>query len=226
MTKTEEGGGCQIPREFKISNPVPPISPHSIPELEVFPADAYRHYHNFVKNIIPKYSIGNNYPEPDAISSMKELFDQEQNHFYLEIEMHIFLVTCQNIQIKLMSNPSLTRLSILHHELYLASELIHSGKIKIELADFCNMMMADIVDLYHNHFSDILEQKFWNKNKKADDVVKHFLTKEFERLRNLNSYTYKQIVIVAMRKVIDSAQSSEVNKLISWAKANSISLDG
>ena len=125
-----------------------------------------------------------------------------------------------------MSNPSLTRVSILHHELYLASELIHSGKIKIELADFCNMMMADIVDLYHNHFGDIWEQIFCNKNKKADDVIKHFLTKEFERLRNLNSYTYKQIVIVAMRKVIDSAQSSEVNKLISWAKANSISLDG
>ncbi|KAK8890422.1 hypothetical protein M9Y10_035198 [Tritrichomonas musculus] len=140
--------------------------------------------------------------------------------------MHTFLMTCQNIQVKLMSNPSLTKLSILHHELYMASELIHSGKIKIELLDFCNMMMADIVDMYHNHFSDILEQKFWNKNKKAEDVIKHFLTKEFERLANLDSYTYKQIVTVAMRKVLDSAQSSEVSKLISWAKSNSINLDG
>ena len=86
--------------------------------------------------------------------------------------------------------------------------------------------MADIVDMYHNHFSDILEQKFWNKNKKAEDVIKHFLTKEFERLANLDSYTYKQIVTVAMRKVLDSAQSSEVSKLISWAKSNSINLDG
>ena len=50
-------------------------------------------------------------------------------------------------------------------------------------------------------------------------------TKEFERLRNLNSYTYKQIVIVVMRKVIDSAQTSEMNRLIAWAKSNSINLD-
>lgn len=226
MTKTAEEGVFQIPRDFKISNPVPPISPRTVPELEIFPTEAFRHYLNFVKNIIPNYSIDSNYPESDAIGSMKELYEQEQNHFYMELEMHTFLMTCQNIQVKLMSNPSLTKLSILHHELYMASELIHSGKIKIELLDFCNMMMADIVDMYHNHFSDILEQKFWNKNKKAEDVIKHFLTKEFERLANLDSYTYKQIVTVAMRKVLDSAQSSEVNKLISWAKSNSINLDG
>ncbi|OHT03316.1 hypothetical protein TRFO_29292 [Tritrichomonas foetus] len=226
MTTTEEEGYRQIPREYRIAHPRPSICPQTKSEIEPFPTDVFRHYLKFVKNVIPKYELDSNVKESEAITYMRSLFDQEDpNPLYMELEMHLFLVTCQNHQVKLMANPSLTKFSILHHELFLASELIHIGKIKVEMADFCNMMLADIVDLYHNHFNDILEQKFWAKTKSVDDVIHHFLKKEFERMRTLNPYTYKNLTSVAMRKAIDSAPNSSVNKLIQWAQNNSINMD-
>lgn len=227
MTTTEEEGFRQIPRDFKISNPLPAISPQTCPDLEIFPTESCVHYNNFVKNIIPNFELEIETSEPEAISSMRELFVQEdQSHLYMELEMHLFLVTCHEKQVSLMSNPSLTKFSLLHHDLYLATELINDGKIKIEMDDFCNMMMADTVDLYHNHFSDILEQKFWAKTKTIDDVIKHFLTKEFERLRSLNPFTFQQLTTVAMQKTLDSAPNSGIGKLKAWAVENSINLDG
>ena len=227
MTTTEEENYRQIPREYRISFARPSLSPQMRAPLEPFPRNDFRHYLHFVKVVIPHHELESNVPESQAIASMRSLFDQEDpNPVLMELEMHLFLVTCQNHQIKLMANPSLTKFSILHHELYLASELIHAGKLKVDLFDYCNMMMGDIVDLYHNHFNDILEQKFWAKTKTVEDVINLFLKKEFERMRSLNPYTYRNLTTVGMRKVIDSAPNSSLNRLMQWANANSIALEG
>ena len=39
-------------------------------------------------------------------------------------------------------------------------DLAKQNQIKREMAEFCDMMMAEAVDVYHCTFSDIIEQRF------------------------------------------------------------------
>lgn len=215
-----------IPREFKISDPMPSISPLNLPPLESFPQDIFKIYNKIVFELIPEHKLEINVQMSAALLAIKETFDSEISYPLIEeMIMRQFLIKCHDHLIKSMPSPSLTKLEILHHELYLASEMLHARQIRIELEDYCDMMMADTVDLYHNHFSEIVEQKFWSKTKTGDELIRMFLKKEFERLRILNPYTYKMITTVAMRKCIDSAPNSAVNTLIQWGRENSILVD-
>lgn len=215
-----------IPREFKISDPMPSISPQYLPPLDSFPSDIFRTFNRIVYGLIPEHRLDSNVQISPALAAIKETFDSETTYPLVEeMIMRQFLITCQSHLIRLMPTPSLTKFSILHHELYLASEILHARQIRMELEDYCDMMMADTVDLYHNHFSDIVEQKFWSKTKTVEELIRVFLKKEFERLRILNPYTFKMITTVSMRKCIDSAPNSAVSTLIQWGRENSILID-
>lgn len=214
----------QIPREFQISNPLPPFTPNKVIPLESFNESIFKPYLNFLQVIIPNYDLDPAVLESDAIKAIKAEFELEKPQKLFSTQMlKIFLVNCHSLQVHLMSHPSFTKFSMLHHELYLASVIIKTSQSgAIELRNYCDMMMADTMDLYHSHFSDILEHQFWGRTKTVDDVIKNLLTKEFERLRLLNDYTYKTFASLAMKKAIDSAPNSMISKLVQWAKTSNI----
>ena len=87
------------------------------------------------------------------------------------------------------------------------------------------MMMVETADVYHSHFSEIVEHKFWGKTKSVNDLINSMLKKEFERLRMLSEFTYKKLTMLAMRKSLDSAPSSTLHELVRWANANHIEYD-
>lgn len=215
-----------IPREFRISHPLPAMSPNTMLPQEEFPTEPFAKFQRLARDILPKFELDQNILTSEALECIKEAFESESlNPLFDELMVRQYLVACQHQFHKLMASPSLTKLSLLHHELFQASELLHSRQIRIELSDLCFMMMADVVDVYHSHFSDIIEQKFWSKTKTVDDLIKQFLKKEFERLRMLNPTTYKALTTVGLRKAIDSAPNSSVNKLLTWATNNNIVME-
>ena len=225
-TTTGEAAANQIPREFKISNPLPPYVPKSLPALEEFPREQYRALDTFISTILPEYDLDISIHESPALQAIRKAFETNPgNSLINQLLIRQFLLACHNQLLKLMIKASLTKLSLLHHELYMVSEIMHDNQIQTELSDFCDMMMAESVDVYHNTFSDIVEQKFWSKTKTVDDLINTFLTKEFEKIRTLNPYTYKQLTSVALHKSIDSAPNSSVNTLLNWIKEQNLSLD-
>ena len=214
----------EIPRLDRIPNPQEPLQPTEFPALDVFHADSFNSYQEFVSNILPEFDLNMLDKTQFVIDHIKADLENEQvSQLAAELIVHMFLLTCQAKQTELISSPSLTRLSHLHHSLYLVSEAIHNcSKLNDILEEHCNMMMADTADLYHSHFCEIVEHKFWGKTKSVNDLIQSMLKKEFERLRLLNNFTYDHLTLLAMRKSIDSAPSSTVNELIKWAHANNI----
>ena len=226
-TTTTEAEANHIPREFKISNPLPPYVPKSLPALDEFPRETYRTFDTFISTLLPEYDLDINVHESPALQAVRKVYETNTPETKLinQLIVRQFLLTCQTQLIKLMSKGSLTKLSLLHHELYQISDLIHEFDIQGELNDFCDMMMAEAIDLYHNTFSDIVEQKFWSKTKSVDELINTLLSKEFEKIRTLNPYTYKQLTSVALHKVIDSAPSSSVNTVLQWMKDQNLNLE-
>ena len=214
----------EIPRLDRILNPQEPLQPTENPPEEFFNHDSFSIYSEFLKNILPKFDLNEPEKAQEVIEGIKGILDNDQlSPLSCDMIIHMFLLTCTYRLAELMSSPSLTRLSILHNALYYTSEIIHNcSKLNPMLMEQCNMMMSDTADLYHSHFSDIIEHKFWGKTKSVNDLIQSMLKKEFERLRMLSEYTYKKLTMLAMRKSIDSAPSSIVHELIKWAHLNQI----
>lgn len=228
-TTTTETEANQIPREFKIANPLPPYTPTELPPLDEFPKDVFIDYNTFISQILPNFELDPNVHESSAFQAVKSAFEKKESNSGLIHELFIrqYLLACHKILIKTMnqSHPSLTKLSLLHHELYQTSLVIKENNVKQELSDYCDMMMAETVDAYHNSFSDTIETHFWAKTKTVEDLIHSFLHKEFEKIRSLNPYTYKQLTCVALHKAIDSAPNSSVNTLLQWIKDQNLSLN-
>ena len=214
----------EIKRLDKIENPVPAFSPQFYPPRDLYCRDFFNTFIDFTKNIIPKFILDPNQIQSNAIIFLRNSLDQEINHpIHADMMVRTFLISCNDKLVELMSNSSLTRISLLHHELFQCSEIIHNcHKVSFELDDYCSMLMADTADIYHSHFSELIEHKFWGKNKSVQELILTFLKKEFERLKLLNPLTYKTICTLAMKKSIDSAPQSSNHELISWARENFI----
>ena len=210
----------QIPREFKIARPLPPICPSSVAMPETFPSGSFTLFHRLVTDLLPHFEL---LPTSMSVAlrEIKDCLDSDScESIFEEMAIKQYLLKCQDVFFHLVNSPSLTKLSLLHNELFQASEIMHERQWKMEFSDFCLMLMADVVDVYHSHFSDIIEQKFWSKSKTVDDLIRVLLNREFERLRLLNPTTYKALASVALRKAIDTAPNSGVSKLIQWSRAN------
>ena len=214
----------EIPRLDKIPNPLAPISPTFSPEIEEFDSESFNTYSKFTKTIFPKFDLATlEEAQPVVDHLISKLENPKISTTYVELMVHAFLLACSYKQTELISNPSLTRLSYLHHILYLCSEAVHNcSKLQVDLFEHCNMMIADTEDLYYSNFCEIVEHKFWGKTKSVNDLINTMLKKQFEQLRLLNEYTFKHLTILSMRKSIDSAPTQTGSELLKWAHANNI----
>ena len=230
LTASSDDGGsidsCQsdnpIPRDFLISNP----STVFVPEYRFVPTesdmDSFRIYQDFVCNELPKFAVDLNNLISSAQIYLKKVFEACDGFtIYHQLMMKQYLLSCQSLVHALHISPSMSKLSVLHHELYNAAQIIQKYDMDYHIRCACDMMLAETSDLYFSYFSDLLETRFWSKSKSTEDLTNSFLTREVERLRLLNDYTFNTLSSSIVRRTVDSAPSFAMNEVKKWiAKHN------
>ena len=218
--------GEQIARDWQISNPHPVCSPSYSRGNEHFPFNVFHLYNEFINSILPHFELNVSVIPSTACQFLIRAVDTDcDTPFLYQMLIRSFLLACQKEMIYLMAHPSLTKSSLLHNELVNAAEMIKKRGLPKEMVNFCDMMLADVLDLYHTTFSDVIDNNFWAKTKTVDELINQFLKKEIERLRLLTPYTFEMIGAVIMRKSIDSAPASSVATLKKWGTENNVPYD-
>ena len=216
-----------IAREWQISNPLPPLKPVIRRQRTDFSFPFFnQYYRTFLYEHLPEYDIDPNVVPSTAAKFLQEAFEQDcPTPFLYEMLIRHFLLACQRVTIQLFQHPSLTKSAIMHNELVICARLIEKRNLSVDIRNFCDMLLAEVVDLYQGSYGELLETKFWSKTKGADDLIQQFLQKEVERLRTYNDYTFRQLGSAIMRKSIETAPSASVQTLIKWRKDNNIALE-
>lgn len=216
-----------IAREWQISNPLPPIKPVVRRERTSFGFSFFnKYYRTFLTDYLPEYDIDPNVVPSTAAQFLQSAFEQEcESPFLYEMLLRHFLLACQRVTLQLFQHPSLTKSAIMHNELVICARLIEKRALSTDIRNFCDMLLAEVIDLYQGSYGELLESKFWSKTKGADDLIHQFLQKEIERLRTYNDYTFRQLGGAIMRKSIETAPSASVQALIKWRNDNNIEVD-
>ncbi|OHT11810.1 hypothetical protein TRFO_18593 [Tritrichomonas foetus] len=221
--RTNETQADIIARDWQIANPIPVCKPKYTRGAESFPFPVFQLYNEFVNKILPTFELNVNVIPSAACQFLTKAVDTDcDSPFLYQMLIRAFLLSCQKEMLYIMAHPSLTRTSLLHNELVNAAEMIKKRELSAEMVNFCDMMLADALDLYHSSFSDVIDNNFWAKTKTVDELINQFLKKEIERLRLLSPYTFNQLGAVIMRKSIDSAPASSVGALKKWGTENNV----
>jgi hypothetical protein len=225
-TRTAGDCGPSIPRDWQISNPVPAYEPSFTPPKREFPHSFFSLYRRFVQEILPNFNLSNSVIPSEALSFMKSAFEEPCTSALLyELMMRQYLLACQAIQIGLMSHSTLAKCALLHHDLVVSAELIQKRQLSLNLANLCDMLLAEVVDIYQGIFITTISQNFWAENKTADDVVHHLFKKEFGLLRQLNAYSFKMLGSAMVKRAIETAAPAAVAGLAKWAEDNEIPME-
>lgn len=224
------GGGTEekneIPRLYQIPNPVNSFVPNLIPPSDK--ADnikLLKYYGKYVKEILTDSSISNVQTTTRAYNELEQFVQKTPfNKPFFELIIHQYLLHCNELSIQLSQQPNLQKIAFFHHELKLTQQIIGKFEIDIQLKYFCDMIMAEVADLYIGNFVELVETKYWAKTKTVDDLLKSQLTKEIEKLRVLNDYSFNFLASGILRKCIDGAPSIGVHKLKDFAKEQKINV--
>jgi hypothetical protein len=225
-TRTAGDRGPSIPRDWQISNPITAYEPSIAPPKHEFPESFFNLYRRFVREILPNFNLSNNVIPSEALSFLKSAFDEPCSSPVLyELMMHQYLLACQAIQISLMFHSTLPRCAMLHHDLVLSAALIQKRQLSLNPANLCDMLLAEVLGIYQGIFITTIAQKFWAKNKTADDVIHHLFKKEFGLLRQLNPYSFKMLGSAMVKRAIETAAPAAVTGLAKWAEDNQIPME-
>ncbi|KAH0791985.1 hypothetical protein GPJ56_004169 [Histomonas meleagridis] len=225
-SSTTEENKKTIPREFKISNPMPAITPNTLPPSDEFPIQEYQAFKDLIVDFLPTYTVDLNMVDFPILDQVKAFFENSESTMPIgEFIMESILLQLQHNFVKAMPTSSLTRLSVLHHQLYQILQILEANKLNTDLIDFCDMMLEEVADTYHSNVCDVIEQRFWSKTKSPEELIKCFLKKEVERLRLLNDKTYQILVSHMLRKAVDSAPHAGAEVIIRWMKKNGLQID-
>jgi hypothetical protein len=136
-----------------------------------------------------------------------------------------FLQTCQTLLLSLISRPGLAKSALLHHELVIAAGLIQSRSLSTDRVNFCDMLLAEVLDLYQSTFANAIASKYWSQTKVVDEVINQLLKKELQLFRRLDAYSFTTLATVMMRRAVESAPPNAVPVLTKWAQENEINLE-
>lgn len=247
--KPKEGRGGNkfpIPRYRKPNDMKPAIVPEYFVQEDKFSADLFQKLYSLVNfelvnfdlslkaesNIsdafITVFSSFENENECDGEVQTKTDKNLDDLPETIAMRSHIirkYLLACQEKFFELSTNPVLNKIALLHNDLFLASDLLNNAKYYQELKDFCDMLMADTLDLYNSAVSELIKQKYWASGRTADDVIKEVLIKELEVANSMNNTTCLQFTRCAIKRAIDGAPSHGVQKIKTWANENFIRVD-
>ena len=234
-------GSCPIPRMTSVSNPKKPLVPKYTPINDSFNPDLFQLYFSLVNFHLKPYDLSPGQEFSPALETFCTTFDDENENGEKKGDQamqnmpeavasrsHIvrkFLLECQKKFFELSSNPSLNMISILHNELFYASEVLRHHQPNPSLMNFCDMLMADTLDLYNSTIANKINTEYWDHEKTAEDVINDILKKEIELIRNLNRETFLKMSKCAILRALEKAPGPQAGKIKQWATQNEINID-
>ena len=231
-----------IPRLNKVKNPKKALVPNYKPQAENFNPDLFQLYFSLVNFHLKSYDLNPNQEFSPALETFCTAFDDDMGNSTskkidpaalkqpesLEVKNHMvrkFLIECQNQFFKLTTEQSLTKIAVLHNELFYASEVMRQHKPEKSLMDFCDMLIAETLDLYNAVISKIINDKYWGQNKTAEDLINELLKKEIVTIRNLNRESFSLLAQCIMNRALEKAPANQAAQIKSWAAKNDISYE-
>jgi len=213
-----------IAREWHVSNPMPAFKPVVKRERTEFAFDFFNsYYRRFITEVLPAFERDPGMSPTEPMDFLKDACEQPcSTPFLYEMLLRQFLLSCQKVLIHLFGHPSLTKASLMHSVLVSAAGLIVKRSLSVEMVNFCDMMLAEVLDMYQSNYSDLLDSKFWSKTRTGEDLINRFHKKETGRLRLLNDYTFRMFAPSLIRKAVESAPASSIGILSKWAADNNI----
>lgn len=236
-----------IPRLMKIPNPKPALMPKYTALTEEFNYDLFQLYFSLVNYHIKSFDLNPNEEFSPALETFCTAFDNEGENEEggegkkkldpkrlaepecLICRNHIvrkFLIECQRKFFEQTAHPSLTKIAVLHNELFYASEVLRQHNPDPDMMNFCDMLMADTFDLYNAVIGDIINNRYWNAGKSVEELISDLLKKEILTIRNLNRDTFQRMSSCAIQRALDKAPPGYAGKIKGWAKDNEITFDG
>ncbi|OHT01871.1 hypothetical protein TRFO_31213 [Tritrichomonas foetus] len=220
----EEIGEFPIPRVNHISNPQPAIQPVYEPQNDQFNPELFQLFFSLVNFHLPAYDLSRSQQFSPALETVGTAFEQESpvSPIMQEHIIRKFLIDCNSHMLELTSNPVLSKMAMLHNELFLASEFLRLHNASATLVNYCDMLMAETYDMFNSHFSKIVNEQFWDKGKAAEELINELLKKEIEKIRMLNNQSFEILSQCAIRRSVEKASAPNSQRIVSWAKDNEI----
>jgi hypothetical protein len=217
-----------IPREWQISNPVPAYAPTVIPPDPDSPFPFFNLYRAFLRDVLPLYEEQLSLDTLPSASAtfLKDAFARTDPTSVLhELMLRQFLQTCQALLLNLVSRPSLAKSALLHHELVISAGLIQSRSLSTDMVNFCDMLLAEVLDVYQCTFANAIASKYWSKTKAVDEVINQLLKQELQLFRRLDAYSFTMLATAMARRAVESAPPNAVPILTKWAQENEIHIE-
>ena len=241
-TQFEDYSQFPIPRVYKINSPVKSLEPDYILQNDPFNPNLFQLFFSLVNFHQNPYELKQTQDFSPALETFCTSFDEEgetdeqKEVKKKEIELpgttvmreHIvrkFLLECQDHFHKLTSDPCLTQLSVLHNELFYASEVLRHHKPDPSMMNFCDMLMAETLDLYNTTISKIINEKYYGAGKGAEELINELLKKEILTIRKLNRETFHLMSQCAIHRALEKAPQGQSAKIKAWAHENDITSD-
>jgi len=215
-----------IPRLRAIPNPKPAIQPTYDPQPTPFAPDLFQLFFSLVNYHLPAYDLGQNTQYSPAVEVVSTAVDGETTAVPIMHE-HIFrkfLLEVHQQFLALTSKPVLSKIAKLHSELFLTSEVMPSTTPPA-LVQYCQMLMAEAYDLFNSVVTKTVSEDFWGKKKTVEEVINEFLKKEIEKIRIVNNHSFESLALCAIRRAVENAPGDGRQKIMTWAKDNSIPYD-
>lgn len=220
----------EIPRLDRIPNPCKSFVPGVLPERSTYNPDYINTYRTCISKILPNFDISTHDNCEEVIVFFKDIY----NNLELITEMcdlcsRAFLVDCTYKFAELQANPSLTKISILHHVLAEVRPILYSRDDSNEdNQQMCEMVLADTADIYFNYFCDVSTKQMWGKSIGSDATgSKIIINRELQRLRLMNKYTFQILATLIFRRLIDfdsSSSNASKEELRELAKENGVKI--
>lgn len=218
-----------IPRMRSISNAKKAIAPTYSPSSKEFSPELFQLFFSLVNFHLPAYDLGQKLQFTPALETVGTAFEQEKSPSP-RMQEHIvrkFLIECQHQLIQLTSKPVLSKIAMLHNELFLAAEFmrLHKKEKQKPLLNFCDMLMAEVYDVFNSEFARVVNQQYWQAGKTAEEVINELLKKEIEKLRVFNNKSFEHLSQCAIRRALENSPAGAQQKILNWAKDNEITLE-
>jgi hypothetical protein len=183
-------------------------------------------YCEFVQSVLPEYQL-----DPQVIPSTTMAFIQKafgeslESQLIHEMILRQFLIRCQALTFDLIAHSSLSKTAYLHNELVMAARLIETHELSVDLANFCDILIGEALDVYQSAFTNVISTGFWGKTKSIEEVINALLKKELTYFRLLNPYSLEILSVSMLRRAMDQAPPVVIATLTEWGGENGIKLN-
>jgi len=242
-TENEDYEQFPIPRTCKINNPKEAIKPEYKPKNDVFNPDLFQLFFSLVNFHLSPYELNPSQEFSPALETFCTAFDEDTDNSdhkdsknidpdmpeSLVMRQHIvkkYLIECQEHFHELTAEPNLTKLAVLHNELFYASEVLRNHKPDPKMMNFVDMLMADTLDLYNSAIGKIISEQYFGAGKSVEELINDLLKKELLFIRELNRESFHSLSQCIIHRTLEKAPANQVSKIKSWATENKISVEG